>query len=31
MFELMLADLAPLVGLEYPPRETRARARHRPA
>jgi AcrR family transcriptional regulator len=31
MFELMLADLAPLVGLEYPPREARTRARHRSA
>jgi AcrR family transcriptional regulator len=31
MFELMLADLAPLVGLEYPPREAQTRARHRSA
>lgn len=29
MFELMLADLAPLVGLEYPLREARAPARAR--
>jgi AcrR family transcriptional regulator len=31
MFELMLADLAPLVGLEYPPREAPTRARRRSA